>query len=182
MATERQIAANRRNAQKSTGPRTPEGKARVRLNALKHGLSARYDVPPSAGEQEEFRSLRRGFLAELQPTGPLERLLAEQVILAAWRLGRILQLEAGYLDFRARQFSRDFRRDCRDRPASQLLAYAISRDPQVSSDALVRLPGYESRAQRSFYRALDELRSLQAQRKASPTQPPPPVFSGTCTP
>lgn len=44
MATEAQILANRRNAQKSTGPRTPQGKAAVSQNAVKHGLLARQDV------------------------------------------------------------------------------------------------------------------------------------------
>lgn len=46
MATEKQIAANRRNALKSTGPRTPEGKARSRWNALKHGILAKAVVAP----------------------------------------------------------------------------------------------------------------------------------------
>jgi len=41
MATDRQIAANRKNAQKSTGPKTPEGRAAVRLNGVKHGLTAK---------------------------------------------------------------------------------------------------------------------------------------------
>ena len=56
MATIKQIEANRRNAQQSTGPKTPEGKAAVRLNALRHGLRARTVVLP--GEQpEEFQQL-----------------------------------------------------------------------------------------------------------------------------
>ena len=51
MATERQIAANRRNARKSTGPRTLEGKARSRLTALQHGLTAQHAVLQSAEEE-----------------------------------------------------------------------------------------------------------------------------------
>lgn len=46
MPTPKQIAANRRNAKKSTGPRTPAGKSNVRLNALKHGLTAQSVVLP----------------------------------------------------------------------------------------------------------------------------------------
>jgi hypothetical protein len=50
MASERQIAANRRNAKKSSGPRTADGKARTRRNALRHGLSIASSVIPAFHE------------------------------------------------------------------------------------------------------------------------------------
>ena len=56
MATQQQIDANRRNAQKSTGPTTPEGRAAVRHNALKHGLTAEILIP-SMEDQPEFDRL-----------------------------------------------------------------------------------------------------------------------------
>jgi hypothetical protein len=58
MATRKQRAANRRNAQLSTGPKTPEGKAAVRLNALKHGLTAENAV--IIGEEEADRRTALG--------------------------------------------------------------------------------------------------------------------------
>jgi hypothetical protein len=60
-ATEAQIHANRANAQKSTGPRTPAGKAVVAQNAVKHGLSARLDVIRGE-DQAEFDRHREGML------------------------------------------------------------------------------------------------------------------------
>ena len=55
MATKAQIKANRENAKKSTGPRTEEGKQRVSLNALKHGLLARDAVLPGGSRVREVR-------------------------------------------------------------------------------------------------------------------------------
>jgi hypothetical protein len=57
MATQAQILANRRNAQRSTGPKTAEGKATAAKNATKHGLFARYDVVISEN-QADFDGLR----------------------------------------------------------------------------------------------------------------------------
>ena len=62
MATDKQIAANRLNAQKSTGPKTPEGRAAVRLNAIKHGLTAQSLVLPGENP-EDFDELFQAFEA-----------------------------------------------------------------------------------------------------------------------
>ena len=71
MATEAQIAANQLNAQKSTGPKTPEGRAAVRLNGLKHGLTSATLV--IRGEKEsDFEDLLDSFEAEHRPSTPTE--------------------------------------------------------------------------------------------------------------
>src|SRR5438874_1708307 len=66
MATELQIAANRLNAQKSTGPKTPEGRAAVRLNGVKHGITAQTLVLKGESE-EDFTALLDSYEAEHQP-------------------------------------------------------------------------------------------------------------------
>ena len=79
MATEGQIEANRINAQKSTGPRTPEGKAVVSQNAITHGLLARAGVIPGEDEHE-FAAHREGLLQQLRPGAPLEEVLADRIV------------------------------------------------------------------------------------------------------
>ena len=92
MATEAQIEANRANAQKSTGPRTPAGKEKASQNALKHGLLARQVVVPGE-DLEEFELHRAEMLEELAPAGPLESLLAERIVGLSWRLLRAERLQ-----------------------------------------------------------------------------------------
>ena len=94
MASEKQAKANRENALNSTGPKTPEGKAAVRLNALKHGLLSRETLLP--GEDEEaLRELGERLRDELQPLGELENLLVDRIIASYWRLRRLGRVEAG---------------------------------------------------------------------------------------
>jgi hypothetical protein len=94
MTSEKQAQANRRNALKSTGPKTPEGKAAVRLNANKHGLRSQEVLLP--GEDEEaLKELDENLRAELQPLGELENLLVDGIIAAHWRLRRLRRVEAG---------------------------------------------------------------------------------------
>jgi len=96
MASERKLAANRRNARRSTGPRTPAGKAAVRYNALQHGLLAQ-EVVITTGDgredPEEFRCLHSAFVDDLQPVGPLEHMLVEKIVVCYWRLRRVLRVE-----------------------------------------------------------------------------------------
>jgi hypothetical protein len=94
MTSEKKAEANRRNALKSTGPKTPEGKDAVRLNALKHGLLSQEILLP--GEDEEaLRELSERLRAELQPVGELENLLVDQIIASYWRLRRLGRVETG---------------------------------------------------------------------------------------
>ncbi|CAA9383576.1 MAG: hypothetical protein AVDCRST_MAG01-01-112 [uncultured Rubrobacteraceae bacterium] len=94
MTSDKKAEANRRNALKSTGPKTPEGKDAVRLNAVRHGLRAEEILLP--GEDEEaLGELGERLRAELQPVGELENLLVDRIISAYWRLRRTGRVEAG---------------------------------------------------------------------------------------
>src|SRR5215470_11163013 len=69
-ASERKLAANRANAQRSTGPRTPQGKARASLNALRHGILAKAAFNSTLESKErraEFEAIVAGFADEFQP-------------------------------------------------------------------------------------------------------------------
>ena len=94
MTSEKKIEANRRNARKSTGPRTPEGKAAVRLNAMKHGLLSQ-EVPLPEEDADALRELDEGLRAELQPVGVLENMIVDRIIALFWRLRRSGRVEVG---------------------------------------------------------------------------------------
>ncbi len=94
MTSDKKAEANRRNALKSTGPKTPEGKAAVRLNAVKHGLLSQ-DVLLPGEDEAALRELGERLIAELKPEGELEHLLLERIIAAYWRLRRLGKVEAG---------------------------------------------------------------------------------------
>src|SRR4030095_10193890 len=95
MESAKKAQANRRNALKSTGPKTPEGKAAVRLNANKHGLRSQEVLLPREEEEEALKELDENLRAELQPVGELENLLVDGIVAAHWRLRRLRRVEAG---------------------------------------------------------------------------------------
>src|SRR5207253_9756057 len=88
MLSDRKIEANRQNAQHSTGPSTPEGRAAVRLNGLKHGLCAESIVVPGE-DPAAFEAMLDAYRAEYQPTTPSAEFLVRQVAMADWRLLRL---------------------------------------------------------------------------------------------
>jgi hypothetical protein len=98
MATEAQIAANRLNSQKSTGPRTDAGKAIVSRNAEKHSKLSRTLLVSSQSNQEsssEFSALCDEYYASLDPVGPLEEMLVDRIVSAVWRMRRAHHVESG---------------------------------------------------------------------------------------
>src|SRR5580704_6270870 len=93
MTTLAKIEVNQRNGQLSHGPRTPEGKAIVARNAIKHGIFAAVPVLP--GEcPDAWESHRTGVVESLAPVGLLEVNLAERAALLLWRLQRLARYEA----------------------------------------------------------------------------------------
>jgi hypothetical protein len=88
MATDKQLAANRRNAQKSTGPKTPEGRATVSKNRMIHGLRGKFGVVEELEKQENFDALRELYIEELQPNGQVQLDLVEKMAESTWLSAR----------------------------------------------------------------------------------------------
>jgi hypothetical protein len=88
MISDKKIEANRRNAQKSTGPKSEEGKERSRFNAFKHGMRALLPVMPGEDE-DEFAARVDAWTADLKPRSDVERFLVDRAAGASWQLDRV---------------------------------------------------------------------------------------------
>ncbi len=165
MISERQQEANRRNAAKSHGPKTPEGRAAVRHNALKHGFTAAEIIFPTVEEQIDFEQFRVAFEEEHQPVGPTEEVLVEDMVVSRWRLNRIRKMEPGFFAMSLQDLNRRVKEQYANLDAQAHLALIV-RDDAQSSDTLGKMSRYEGRFERTFYKALKELQRLQALRAA----------------
>ncbi len=96
-ASEKQLAANRANAARSTGPRTPEGKLRSALNSRKHGLTASTFTASGVEESEELQNLIDDAVAHYQPQGSQEQFAVERIALCQLAILRAHRIEAGLL-------------------------------------------------------------------------------------
>ena len=97
MTSEKKIDANRRNAKKSTGPKSSRGKSHARFNAHVHGLYSHEMILP--GEDEDaYRILAIRTHAQTNPAGPIEELMVSQIVADIWRLRRLEQAERTYYD------------------------------------------------------------------------------------
>jgi len=155
MVSESKIHANRQNALKSTGPLSPEGKATVSQNALKHGLLSQ-GLLLKDEKRNELESFQDRFYNDLLPVGALETILVEKLIQVAWRLRRVTKVEGEFFDAKADFFSRN-----------SGLAQAFS-----SYNKLQTLCRYETNLEKSFYKALHELQRLQGIRLGHPVTAP----------
>jgi hypothetical protein len=168
MTSEARIAANRRNAEKSTGPRTEQGKAVVAQNAVTHGLWARRPILKDEDPQE-FELHRTRMLQGLAPDGPKEEPLAERIVALWWRLKRAERMQDETLDYLLEADRGDSWVKCRrqngDPSARAELAFgrAVARD-FAEARTLDRLTMCEWRIEGSLYRTMNELRQVQRQR------------------
>ena len=96
MTTARKIAANRQNARHSTGPKTINGKAKSRYNALKSGIYARARLLPGE-DGKAYERLSRRLHKRYAPADPVEELLVDQMLGHIWRIGRLERAERAFL-------------------------------------------------------------------------------------
>jgi hypothetical protein len=170
MATQAQINANRKNALKSTGPRTKEGKEVVSQNAVKHGLCANRNVIRSES-QEEYNQFQNEMIADLAPAGAMEYMLADRIVSLSWRLKRaeffqnmVIDALMDYEMALCRSFLRNALREAEAGNPELLMGHVINRDFS-NSRTLELLLLYERRIESYMYKAIAEFRKMQKMRK-----------------
>ena len=172
--SQKQLQANRRNAQLSTGPKTPEGKQRVKWNALKHGLLARSAVIPTGDSFEnraEFESLLTHLHEDLKPVGILEEMLVEKIAVAYWRLRRAVRAEAGEI----RQELLDWDQlEGEQELDGELSKFNVPKSKLAlpSSRASDKILRYETTVDRRLTKAIEQLERLQTRRQQENTLRP----------
>jgi len=123
VTTFRQIEANRRNARKSTGPVTEEGKQRSRCNAVRHGLTAE-TVIGALEDAEDYRAFEAAIVADYDTQSAVERELVLRLASLLWRLRRATTMETGLFEMQADQL-REFRQTRQVHPDSRKIVYAM---------------------------------------------------------
>ena len=171
MTTPTRTEANRRNALKSTGPRTPRGKAKASLNSMRHGFRSRDALLPGENSRDFFDLLRQ-LCAEFSPATATQEILLDQMAVAYWKLARLQRIENyvyrvgcekdSFVSTLREYLSSDDEPDDDPEPEppppspDELLGTAYLRNAN-STRAFVSLSNYEARLERSFLRALREL-------------------------
>ena len=179
-ASSRRAEANRLNAQKSTGPRTPEGKARSSLNAVTHGVTSQASLLPGE-DADELQALGLEMLASVDEGDPVQRALAERVVSLTWRLRRVARAEAAAGERLHQEQRLNWRQKCdlaaqvglRQLPepepeGGRLLADSFGKDGQGSDDGLLlRVTKYEMKLDAALRGALRELRAVRKEARAT---------------
>ncbi len=139
MSTEAQIAANKANAQHSTGPKTPAGKAASSVNHIRHGLTGEFRL--MAGEDPgEYDLLRCGFVTEHKPTTFTEEILVERMAQHQFLCQRALSLQSIVLESRGK----------REQDVERSLALYMR---------------YQTTNERAFHKCLNDLLKLRAEKR-----------------
>ena len=131
MTTFRQIEANRRNALKSTGPKTVAGKEQSRCNAVRHGLTAE-TVIGALEDAEDYKAFEAAITADYEAQSAVERELVLRLASVLWRLRRATIIETGLFEIQAEQL-RDYRQNRQVLPDSDVIHAVFRRADSVSA-------------------------------------------------
>jgi len=150
MATEKQIAANRANALKCTGPRTEKGRATSSMNALKTGLDSKMEIIEGYEDRDERDALTAAWYARFAPANEEECYLLDTAISSEWLQRRYLSVEANLWKAALK--------------SSPSLGVAFDNTSSTFSRVERRL----NSAHRNHASAMKQLRALRAKRGADP--------------
>jgi hypothetical protein len=148
--TWRIVERNRSNAQYSTGPKSPEGKAKSSLNAAKHSLTSKQVVIPGENPAE-YDAHRADLIDGLKPANPIESELVEELAAHSWRLKRAIRLETAVLA--------QIAADSPD-PDAAIAKSFLERPKEL--DRLVR---YMTSIERAYWRVFNKLEAIQRARR-----------------
>ena len=189
--SQKRIEANRRNAQKSTGPRTAEGKARSSLNATTHGLSSFSQSPLDPAcllhmeDKAQFLGLLNEYIATYRPQHRDELDLLTEAVYAKWRQQRLWLAETNQIEVAIAQNENDLRRALPTATTTAQLANGIAKSEQILKLYL----RYDAQLHRHYRNCLKDLNDLQDRRAAQPPlagpepiEPKPPAAQSECPP
>jgi hypothetical protein len=154
-------AINRENAKNSTGPKTPEGKRRASLNALKHGLTGQTVVLPG-DDPHAFIDFCEAYQKELKPCGMLETQLVFTIAQTQWRMNRAGAWEDDIVSLGVDQHSEGINTE----DPAIVCALAQGKTVLEQMAKLATLSIYHTRFTRTLHQSLEKLHELQTRRKA----------------
>ena len=165
MSSQRQIEANRRNAQKSTGPTSVTGKAVSSMNALKSGIHAKSLVLPSE-KLADLEQLIDDYYQRHNPDSPEARFHLDEVIHCEWLLRRYRTAETQMWQYQAQSAYADEQK------------YPLGKSATGHSTPFSKLQYRVDATRRAYHRALKALKELEAEAAApvplaAPPEPPP---------
>ena len=172
MATPKQNEANRQNAQKSTGPRSVEGKAASRFNALKSGIDAQAQVIPGE-DPGQLEVLVAEYQERFSTATPERRLLVDTLVSSEWLLRRLNRAEAEFWQYEAHRTESNY--NSNEHPEGRVLYHG--------DRTFDRLQRRVDSIGRNYHRALKELQGLEtAEQAEEPEQPEPAAADPPPTP
>jgi hypothetical protein len=162
MTSEKQIAANRANAVKSTGPKTAESKTASSMNALRHGLTGQVNLMPDE-DREAHDKFCAAIVESLAAEGALEIQFAQAIAEDNWRMNRGRAIETNM--FALGHISADSPMESPGNPEIDA-ALNVAQIFAAAPNKFQLLSLYMQRTNRDMQKSLDRLAILQAERKA----------------
>ena len=159
--SDKQLAANRANSQKSTGPRTEAGKNISKHNAFQHGLTGNATVMTIEDAREQ-RDFTEAYIKSLNPVGPAETQLAGVIALDNWRLNRVKTLEENTLSLGEMKFFDSIEAEHPRIHHAMCQAAAFTKELKTFNT----LSLYEQRITRNIHKNMKLFWEMQDRRKA----------------